>query len=203
MAKFSIKESLSYGWETFKKRPWFFVVFSLIVIGINMIPGIFGNETLHPDTFNRLLSFLGTILSWIVTLGTINFALKIYENKPTPYSSLFEKWKLIFPFFVASVLYGLIIFGGIILLIIPGIIWSLKFQFFPYAMVDRKTGIMESLKFSSKITAGSKWKIFLFNLAQGLTMLLGLLLLGIGILAAIPVTTMAEVYIYRKLSAGK
>jgi uncharacterized membrane protein len=200
---FSIKEALSYGWKTFKKRPWYFIVFSLIIIGINAIPSIFGNEKLHPETFNRILSLIGTILSMIVTLGSINFVLKIYDNKSAPYSSIFEKWQLVLKFFLASILYVLIIFAGFILLIIPGIIWSIKFQFYPYVMVDRGTGIIESLKFSSKIVDNNKWKIFLFILAQALIFIVGFLLLGIGILVAIPVTMMAETYIYRKLSAGK
>lgn len=201
---FSIKDSFSYGWETFKKRPGFFIVFSLIIIGANIIPGILGsvfsNKQLHLETLNFIITILGTILSGIVTLGMINFTLKIYDNKPTFYSSIFEKWKLFLPYFFANFLYSLIIFAGFILLIIPGIIWAIKFQYFPYIMVDRGTGIIESLKLSSKITNGNKWKLFLFNFVQGLVYILGFLLLGIGILAAIPLGTMAEAYVYRKLS---
>lgn len=204
---FSVGDALSYGWKTFKKRPGFFIVFSLIIIGLNIIPGILGNifsnKQFHLGTFNFIFTILGAILSWIVTLGTINFSLKIYDNKPISYSSIFEKWRLAFFYFLASLLYGLIVFVGFILLIVPGIIWGIKFQYFPYAMVDRGTGVIESLKLSSKITNNNKWKLFLFNLVQGLIMLLGFLLLGIGILIAMPVTVMAEAYIYRKLSAGK
>lgn len=202
---FSIKDAFSYGWETFKKRPWYFIVFSLIIIGVNIIPSILGgpDNNNQIDPWKLIILLLGSILSWITTLGTINFVLKIYDNKPAPYSSIFEKWKLVFSFFVASILFGLIIFGGLILLIIPGIIWSLKFQFFPYAMVDRGTGIIESLKLSAKITDNNKWNILLFNIMQGLVLLLGFLLLGIGVLAALPITSLAEAYVYRKLSAGK
>ena len=204
---FSIKEAFSYGWTTFKKRPVFFIVFSLIIIGANIIPsflnGILSNKELHLETLSFVITVLGAILSWIVTLGMINFTLKIYDNKPVTYSSIFEKWKLILSYFLSNLLYGLIIFAGLILLIVPGIIWSIKFQYFPYTMVDRGTGIIESLKLSSKITNGNKWKLFLFNLAQGLICILGFLLLGIGILIAIPLITMAEAYVYRKLSAEK
>jgi uncharacterized membrane protein len=204
---FSIKEAFSYGWETFKKRPAFFIVFSLIIIGVNIIPGILSpilsNKELHLEALSFIVPLLGAILSMIVSLGIINFTLKIFDNKPTSYSSIFEKWQLVFLYFFASILYCLIIFAGFFLLIVPGIIWSIKFQFFPYFMVDRGTGIIESLKLSSKITNNNKWWLFLFGLVQGLVGFLGFLLLGIGILAAIPIGIMAEVYVYRKLSAGK
>ena len=204
---FSIKEAFSYGWETFKKRPVFFIVFSLIIIGVNIIPGILSpilsNKELHLEILSFIVPLLGAILSMIVSLGIINFTLRIFDNKPTSYSSIFEKWQLVLLYFLASILYGLIIFVGFVLLIVPGIIWSIKFQFFPYFMVDRGTGIIESLKLSSKITNNNKWRLFLFGLVQGLVGFLGFLLLGIGILAAIPIGTMAEAYVYRKLSVGK
>jgi uncharacterized membrane protein len=204
---FSIKEAFSYGWKTFKKRPGFFIVFSLIIIGVNIIPSILNvilsNEELHLEALSFIVSFLGIVLALTVSLGARNFALKIYDNKPTFYSSIFEKWRLAFKFFLANILYNLIIFAGLILLIIPGIIWSIKFQFYPYIMVDRGAGIIESLKLSSEITNNNKWKLFLFGFAKGLVSILGFLLLGIGILAAIPIAIMAETYVYRKLSAGK
>jgi uncharacterized membrane protein len=204
---FSIKEAFSYGWKTFKKRPAFFIIFSLIIIGVNIVPGILNsilsNKELHLEALNFIVPLLGAILSLIVSLGIINFTLKIFDNKPTSYSNIFEKWQLVLRFFLTSILYNLIILAGFVLLIIPGIIWSIKFQFFPYFMVDRGTGIIESLNLSSKITNCNKWKLLLFNLVQGLVYFLGFLLLGIGILAAIPLGAMAEAYVYRKLSAGK
>lgn len=198
---FSIGDALSYGWKTFKKRPKFFVIFSLIIVGVNLIPNILTSKQLHLEESAFMIKIVGTILTWIMSLGTINFALKIYNNKTTSYSSIFEKWRLVFKFFVASILYGLIIVGGFFLLIIPGIIWSIKFQYYSYAMVDRGTGIIDSLKFSSKITKANKRKLFLFDFTISLVSLLGFILLGVGILVTLPITTLAKIYVYKKLSA--
>jgi uncharacterized membrane protein len=207
METFSIKEALSYGWTTFKKRPWFFIAFTVIIIVLNLAPGFLsGPRDNNPHDLNAykfIITVLGAILSWIVSLGTINFALNIYDNKPAAYSDIFAKWRLAFQFFLASILYGLIVIAGFILLIIPGIIWSIKFRYYPYLMVDRKTGVLESLRLSSRITDGNKWRIFLFNIVTMLIVLLGFILLGVGILAAIPVTMLASAYVYRKLSSEK
>jgi uncharacterized membrane protein len=207
MAKFSIKEALFYGWETFKKRPWFFIVFSLIIIGVNIIPSILSgprnSNSSSFDLYKFIIIILGSILSLIISLGTINFALNVYDNKPVAYSDIFTKWRLTFRYFLASILYGLIVFGGYILLIVPGIIWGIKFRYYSYFIVDRGAGVIESLKLSSKITAGNKWQLFLFGIVVALVSMLGFILLGVGILATAPIVMLASAYVYRKLSAGK
>jgi len=58
------------------------------------------------------------------------------------------------------ILLWLIILGGCILFIIPGIIWSLKYGLSLFAVMDKQMSPRESIRFSGKITKGHKGKLF-------------------------------------------
>jgi uncharacterized membrane protein len=106
---------------------------------------------------------------------------------------------LFFKYLIGDILYGLIIIGGLILLIIPGIIWAIQFQFFGYLIIDKGLGPIEALKKSSKITKGAKWDLFLLGILLVLINILGALALLVGLFATIPTTMIANAFVYRKL----
>ena len=97
----------------------------------------------------------------------------------------------------------LVVLGGLILLIIPGIIWAVRFSFSFYIVVDTKVGPVIAMKESYAITKGKFWKLLLFWIVVGLVNLLGLICLGVGLFVSVPVTTLASVYVYRWLSQRK
>jgi hypothetical protein len=126
--------------------------------------------TQHWVFYSGLL-FLGFVVLYIIAiycmLGWMNSLLYIYDHRRCALSSLFVSWRLLLPFIGSSLLYFLAVAGGFILLIIPGIILSLKFGFFGLVLVDKKVGALEALRLSSRITAGAKWKLFLMGLCIG------------------------------------
>ena len=99
----------------------------------------------------------------------------------------------------ASILYFLAIVAGLVLLIIPGIIAAIAFGFFQYVVVDKGVGPIESLKQSRTITRGARMKILLFALTSFGVTVLGFLFFIVGLLVAIPVTTLAGAWVYRQL----
>lgn len=151
----------------------------------------------------HLIYFLVTVATSLIGvwigIGLIHITLALYDNKEARFSDLFSRADLILPYVGAAILYGLIVFGGVILLIIPGIIWAMQFGFYKYLVVDKKLGPVEALKASSKMTKGHRWNIFLLTLLVLLINILGLLALGVGLFITIPVGMMAMVYAYRTL----
>jgi uncharacterized membrane protein len=97
----------------------------------------------------------------------------------------------------------LTIIGGLILLIIPGIFWAVRFSFSPIVVIDTKLGPVASMKESWAITKGQFWKILGFWVVIGLFNLAGLIVFGIGLLVTVPVSTLASIYVYRELSRIK
>jgi len=200
---FSIKEAVSYGWKQATSRLTFFVLLIIIMIAASALPGIIGS--LLEDQNAGFLIFIIQLVSWglqlLVSLGLIHVALLVHDRKKATYKDLFSQTRLIIPYFLASVIYTLIIIAGFILLVIPGFVWAIKFRYFSYLMVDKKLGPIDAIKQSGKITKGVKWQLFLFGLVLFGINILGALVLLVGLLVTIPLSMMAEAYVYRKLSS--
>ena len=86
---------------------------------------------------------------------------------------------------------------------IPGIIWSIKYQFAPFLIVDRNVRIKEAFQESAGITSGVKWELFLFFLMVVGINLLGLMAFAVGLLVTLPATMIAYTFVYRKLLERK
>lgn len=205
MARFSKRAAINFGWESMKKNFFFFVVLLLIVTAVNMVPGIISGMFERGN--GAILGFLATLIGWAlqlaVSLGLIGIALKIHDKKKVSYKNLFDYFTLVIPYFFASILYGLIIVAGFILFVVPGVIWAIKFRYYTYFMVDKNFGPIRALKASAKITTGSKWNLFLLGLLLALINIAGALLLLVGLFATVPLSMMAEAYVFRRLSSSK
>ena len=74
---------------------------------------------------------------------------------------------------------GLIIAGGLILLIIPGIFFSLWYSQTLYLVLEKGIGIKNALKESKKMVVGKLWKLF------GRYLVIGIFTALVGMLASI------------------
>jgi uncharacterized membrane protein len=214
MEKFSKKEAIKFGWEIAKKKILFFVLLLILAWGgpvaleflfrlpAVIIVAITKNKFL---IFSIILVFLGklarVLLYLIFDLGLIKISLKFCDNKEPKFSDLISQYKLVFRYFVASILQGLIVIFGFLLFIIPGIIFLIRFRFYNYLIVDKNSKIVESLEKSWEITKGNTWNLFLFYLLLGLINILGVFALIIGLFWSIPTAMIAEAFVYRKLSS--
>jgi uncharacterized membrane protein len=88
------------------------------------------------------------------------------------------------------------------LLIVPGFIWMIKYEYVPYLIVDKDSPVREAFSESGRITSGIKWPLFWFAMLLGLINIAGALFFMIGLFASIPTTIVAVAYVYRKLSSG-
>lgn len=201
MNTFSGSACVRFGWETFKKRPWFFVGITVLVAAISGISGQFtsgyAGKTVVLIGAGFLVSF---VVSLLVKMGTINVYLKAHTDaQSATFEDLWAPSRLV-SFLIASVLVGAIVIVGLILLIVPGIIWTLRYSFVPYLIMDRGLNVSAALSESSRITSGHKWRLLGFFLLLALINLLGALCLLVGLLVSIPVSGLAVVRAYRTLS---
>ena len=197
---FTISEALSFGWDTMKANLWFFVGILIVAWLITGIPqGIAKGLQEDYSGFALLFNIIQWIAQTIISIGLIKIALKFLAGEKPEFTELFRFQGNFWRFAGSSILYGLIVFGGFLLLIIPGIYWAIKFQFFGYCIVDQKLGPVEALKKSAKITNTVKWKLLGFGLIIAGINILGFLCLLIGLFATVPLTMIACVYVYKKL----
>ncbi|MFA5926605.1 MAG: hypothetical protein WCT32_02050 [Patescibacteria group bacterium] len=191
--KVDVGKAISYGWENVKKEFWYFTGLALVV---TVISGIGNSRGIDPG----LRNIIALLLSSWMTAGYLKLLLSYYDGKKLPFSELFKQFRYFWRILGLTLLLGLIVVIGFILLVIPGIYLSLRYQFAMNFIVDKDLGVIEAMSESSRITQGVKLSLFWFMLAVFVVLILGLLALGIGIFVAIPVVWLADVYLYKRLS---
>lgn len=201
--KFSSKEAIRFGWDVMKANFWFFAglfVFILVLyIGLGVLEGL--TEKRVP-LVALIVNLVSMAVQFITGIGMIRITLKLCDNEKPKFSDLFSGFPLFWKYVAGSIVYGLIVVLGILLLIVPGIIWAVKYQYFSYLIVDAGLGPIAAIKKSAVLTKGSKWNLFMFGGLLGLINLLGVLCLLLGIFATAPATGMAMAFVYRKLLAA-
>jgi uncharacterized membrane protein len=200
--KFSKLEAIKFGFEAAKSQYKFFIPMLLVATLINFIPGFINDNLLRDGAqiIKAIVGIAGWIVSMLISLGMIKISLNYLDHKKLELAELFMHYKLLFSYWAGSILYGLIVFAGLLLLIVPGIIWMVKLQFYSYLIIDRGLGPIEALKQSWNMTKGVKLDLFLFGLLAGVINLLGVLALLVGLFWTLPTTMIATAYIYRKLA---
>lgn len=204
---FSKKEAIRFGWGVMKSHLWFFVAILFISGFIQVFPKIVSSLAgKEPPIILSLvlivISFAVAIVKLIMDLGFIKIALKLHDNQSAEIKDLFGSAGLFWKYLGGVILYNLIVSGGVILLIIPGIIFATRFQFYSYLIIDQGLGPIDALKRSWTITKGQVINLLLLGSLIIILNLAGVLVLLVGLLATIPTTIMAQAYVYRKLQAG-
>lgn len=100
------------------------------------------------------------VLSLILQIANI-LIIAGYKEKFS-FGNIFNKsLNLVLPFFITSLLFGLIVLGGTFVFVIPGIIFSFIFMFYLYEIILNNKKGMGSLKGSLAIVSDNFWAIFL------------------------------------------
>ena len=199
---FSKGEAIRFGWATMKAHLGFFLGLLLVALVICFIPGIPQELTEeNAPVLSFLFGIVSSLFQMIVGMGLVTISLKFIDNAKPELGDLFSRFHLFFKYLGGNILYILIILGGLILLIVPGIVWALKFQFFNYFIIDKELGPIEALRRSAAITMGAKWDLFLFGLLVAGINLLGILALLVGLFATYSTSMVAIAFVYRKLLA--
>jgi hypothetical protein len=197
---------LKYGWKMALEKLGFFIglflltilaFIGLIIIGVILVT-ILGEDLALPVVLLTYLSVI--VLSLLVNIGWIRISLALVDGKKTDLAMLFKNWDAFWRFLGATLLYGLVVMAGYILFIIPGVIWSLKYMWMPWLVVDKKMGVLEAMEKSSNMTMGLKWDLLGFQILTVIVSYLGFLALGVGALVTTPTVLMATAKLYRSHS---
>lgn len=197
---FSKAEALRFGWRTLKTRLAFLVGLMGLILVLNLLPevGRWQTEEAAPP-LALFWVVAGYLLQVATQLGLIRISLELVDGKQPRYRDLFGDLATFGRFLAANLLFVLIVAVGLLLLVVPGLVWSVKYQFAPFLIVDGRRGIQEVFRISGEITAGVKWEVFLFFLLVMAINLAGFLAFGIGFFTTLPATMIAYAFVYRQL----
>jgi len=199
---FSSRDVLKLAWQQVRSDIYYFVKLMAVFALVWLVPKYISDQLIATSYGLAFITSLAAVgLQIGVVLGLIGICLKIAQGMRPPLAELFAYFHLLWKYILASLLYAMVIFVGLLLLVIPAFVWGVKYSLFAFFIVDKKVGPLEALRFSAEATRGHMLTIFIFLLILLVINFLCALLLGIGLLISLPVTYLAWTQVYLKLAA--
>ncbi len=125
--RFSLGGSFRFAWTVVRGNFLFLLAVLLLAMIISSIPDVLGRILFADSVPARLLLlFVSVFLQSVVTMGLVRVSLLFVDGREATFSDLFACASLFPAYFLASVLYGLMVFFGMLLLVVPGIILAIK-----------------------------------------------------------------------------
>ncbi len=165
-----IKKTISLYRENFKVlSPYLLMLFVTtgIMTALQSVTGNLGIVTLFYGYGLFTLIYLALLVaSFVLTIwfsiALVRVIAKIYnkENLADPKTELHSGTHLIVPAFLVSLLVGLIIIFGTILLIIPGIFLGVLLSFSYYTVIIDNHKVIQSIKSSASLVKNRWWATF-------------------------------------------
>jgi hypothetical protein len=160
----------------------------------------------YVNAFENDGSWLNILIAQVfdifLSLGVARIGLNLVSGAEVSVGMLFGEGRKLLRAIVASLLYGLMVGVGLLLLIVPGIYLALRYGQYMNAIVDRDLGILDSLNYSSSITTGNRMNLFVLALLSIAIFVAGVLALVVGLIFAFPVIWLAWIVAYRWMQYG-
>ena len=169
---------LKAGWGLFKQYPGGFAGFCLLYFVLQVVL--------------NAIPYLGVVTSMAVStpllMGNFIVSAKLLQGQAPEFRDFFTGFQFFVPLLLLSLVAGIFIGIGTVLLIIPGIYLAVAYLFASNLVVDRRLDFWPAMELS-RLTVNPRWfAYFAFLLLLSLLNLGGALLLGLGLLVTIPVS---------------
>jgi uncharacterized membrane protein len=185
----SAGSAYGFGWE--RMKTYFLDLFLItLIMGFVLIPlGMISSLDGHETAGGILLRIFG-LAYWLLLFAPIDYGaalmfLKAARGEKFEVKEMFSTFENYLNVVLAKLLVTSIIAFGIILLVVPGIIFACKLAFVKYLVVEKRMDPVDAVKESWKMTTGYTGEIFLMGLAAAGIAVAGLICLGVGIIPAV------------------
>lgn len=203
----SITEVFRFGWDTYKKRPWFLIGVFVLLFAISTSVSALVEWLFPSGGPTSLLSLVATFISIVVgILVEMSLVLTVVRaHDRLEEMALHDIWnpKPFLSYLGGQIAVGIAVLIGFVLLIIPGFIVAAAFLFTPYIIMDKGVGPFEAMTESRRVTTGNRGRIILLMFSIAILNILGFLALGVGLLVTVPISMLAVAHAYRVLEKSQ
>ena len=193
--KYSLGDIWISAWNIYKKNFKLFLIISLLIylpayIIINLFEEFSSNlieiniaYTILSVIIVIIIALIGTYIPLIAIMYSVD---KTIKNKQLNYQEVIKKgFSKFFPAFGTTILLVIFLIGLFILLIVPGIIFSIYWYFTIYAVVLRDKSGKKALDYSKAVVKKRWWRVLgillVISLAVGvITLIINGILLAIS-----------------------
>ncbi|MCH1441510.1 MAG: DUF975 family protein [Rubripirellula sp.] len=206
--------TLKATWELFKVHFGILIGIFMIMVAAGFLTSMgllilrfavlaINGELNQPDALTPIMigfSVFENITSQLVnlwfTIASIRIMLQIARNQPADLALLLQSAPFMIRSFLATLLFGIIFFVGLILFIVPGIYFMLTYWNYTYFIVDRNCGVLEAFRLAKTHASGNRLSIFVTGLIFIGLGILGVLALCLGWIATTPFCMLLLVITY-------
>jgi len=189
-AKLDIGSCYERSWNLLKAHLWSLVGTSFLIAavsgGLSFVPHVgFAGAMLFGGVFNGGLYYF--------------FLLKI-RGRPATLSDAFAGFSVaLVPLMLAGLAVSSLTFLGCVALLLPGIYLAVSYAFTYMLVIDQKLSFWTAMEVSRRVITAQWWRVFGLMLLAIPFALLGVALLLVGLLFALPLIVGALVYAYEDL----
>ncbi|GEM_PF-4456091 len=183
----SVGDCLTKGWEIYRREPGLLTLATLLLVILNGIASWVPFATFL--TYSPLFAGLYLLI------------IRVKGGETPPLGDLFNGYQQLIPLVVASILTSVITAIGFLLLVIPGLYFSIAYSLTILIIADRKLDFWPAMELSRRSVNAH----FMAYLPLALV-IVGILILsaipfGLGLLVAIPFCLGAQYHFYESISA--
>jgi len=222
-SEWSLSAALNYGWNRFTENSGQIVLMGIILlvgsilfeVGGEAIRGTFdhsvsctgGNCTSGAGTVatwsgNGLLGALFYFVNQVLGATMVRGALDLTDGRRFDVRLAFRGVP-IGTVLVLSLINSVILFVGLALCVLPGVIAGFFLTYSLFFAVDRDISAWESVTASFRLTSQNVGRTLLWYIVGGLLALVGFCLCGVGAIVSVPVVVIGTAFTYRKFTGGR
>ena len=154
---------LREGWRTFTRYPAGFLGFALLFTVASQGPLVLAHA------YGQFLSF---VLQVIMMAGIAMVVWKQMRSDPISFIDFFPDWETVGQLILCTIVGLLLIAGGLLLFVLPGIYLIVAYTFAYMLIIDRGFSVWQALEASRRVVNKNWWKV------AGLTGLMVALMAG-------------------------
>lgn len=159
------------------------------------------------STASLIFSILGNVIlaiyGWFVAAGIVRGVLKVARGEKLELSDLLPTDKT-GPVIIGSIIVGLVagILGALGFVIFPilALIWVFFSAFWLYYLYDKDQPVVDAIKSSWSFVLANLVQVIIFVIVAVIANIIGAVLCLVGLLVTIPVTYLAQGYLFRRLN---
>jgi uncharacterized membrane protein len=197
----SIRQAFNFSWPIFKKRFGLFIAVLLAIFGAWVALEI---VVIAGQRFGILLWAVAHLAFLVfvagVEVGFLRICLALCDRREPTYAGTFTHLALGPKFLAGQILYLLTTVIGLLLLVVPGVYFSVRYALFGFCMADGETNLVRSFQQSAILSAGIEIYLLWILVALLAFNALGACLLGLGLFVTVPLSVLMMTAFYRQLS---
>jgi hypothetical protein len=206
----NVGEVVSIAWERFKPN-WAVVVFTYlvtlvitqVVAGVPAVleaAGVLGAKSAPAIVLRLAFTALNLVVAAFFQVGLTRIWLQIARGENPEFGVVFSggdrMWACLGTLFLLGLIFGV----GLLLLIVPGVIFLCGLLLSTFYVVDANMGPIAALQASWNATRGHKGNLFVLGLVAFGLAIAGFLMLCVGWLVTVPIGYIALTVAYTRIS---